>query len=287
MAMLANMFEVLAEPNRRRILDLLRDREQAVGDLVAALGLSQPGVSKHLRVLREAGLVEVRTDAQRRLYRLRTEPLREIDEWLAPYRAAWAGRLDALEAHLDDMEDLKGELMDDAALGTLTRQGDRWTLTFTRKLAHPREKVWRAVTEPAHLAAWYPQEIVGERRAGAPLRFVSSAGEGFDGQMLVFDPPAVMEFTWGADLLRIELRADGAGTLLTLTDTFGDLGKAARDGAGWHECLDRLAADLDGAAPPPWGERWREVHPRYVTYLGPDAATLGPPPGWDDAPAGE
>ena len=100
----SGMFEVLAEPHRRRILDLLREREQAVGDLVAALGISQPGVSKHLRVLREAGLVEVRTDAQRRLYRIRAEPLREIDQWLAPYRAAWAGRLDALEAHLDDME---------------------------------------------------------------------------------------------------------------------------------------------------------------------------------------
>lgn len=99
------MFQVLAEPHRRRILDLLREQEQAVGDLVSTLGISQPGVSKHLRVLREAGLVEVRTDAQRRLYRLRTEPLREIDEWLAPYRAVWAGRLDALEAHLDDMED--------------------------------------------------------------------------------------------------------------------------------------------------------------------------------------
>ena len=99
------MFEVLVDPHRRHILDLLREREQAVGDLVAALGLSQPGVSKHLRVLREAGLVEVRVDAQRRLYRLRTEPLREIDEWLAPYRAAWSSRLDVLEAHLDHMDD--------------------------------------------------------------------------------------------------------------------------------------------------------------------------------------
>jgi len=99
-----SVFEILAEPHRRLILDLLREREQAVGDLVSALGISQPGVSKHLRVLREAGLVEVRTDAQRRLYRLRTEPLREIDAWLAPYRAAWAERLNALEAHLDDME---------------------------------------------------------------------------------------------------------------------------------------------------------------------------------------
>ena len=91
------------EPHRRRILDLLRDGEQTVGDLVAELGLSQPGVSKHLRVLRQAGLVEVRADAQRRRYRLRTEPLREIDDWLAPYRAAWRDRFDALEAHLDGM----------------------------------------------------------------------------------------------------------------------------------------------------------------------------------------
>ena len=175
--------------------------------------------------------------------------------------------------------------MDDTDLGTLTRQGDRWSLRFTRRLAHPREKVWRAVTEPEHLAVWYPQEIVGERRAGAPLRFVSPAGDGFDGRMLVFDPPSVMEFTWGADLLRIELRNDGAGTLLTLTDTFDDLGKAARDAAGWHECLDRLASDLDGTPPPAWGETWRELHPVYVARLGPDAATIGPPAGWEEQAA--
>jgi uncharacterized protein YndB with AHSA1/START domain len=175
--------------------------------------------------------------------------------------------------------------MDDTDLGTLTRQGNRWMLTFTRRLAHPREKVWRAVTEPEHLAAWYPQEIVGERRAGAPLRFVGSAGDSFDGQMLVFDPPEVMEFTWGADRLRIELRADGAGTLLTLTDSFDELGKAARDGAGWHECLDRLVAELDGTPQRPMGETWVEVHPRYVAHLGPGAATIGPPPGNDPAGA--
>jgi DNA-binding transcriptional ArsR family regulator len=97
------VFEVLAEPNRRKILDLLRQDELAVGDLVAALGISQPGVSKHLRILREAGLVEVRIDSQRRLYRLQPEPLREIDDWLAPYRAAWRDRLDSLEHHLDEM----------------------------------------------------------------------------------------------------------------------------------------------------------------------------------------
>jgi DNA-binding transcriptional ArsR family regulator len=96
-------FEVLAEPNRRRILDLLQESESPVGDLVERLDLSQPAVSKHLRILREAGLVDVRADAQRRLYRVRPEPLRAIDEWLAPYRRMWAASLDDLEQHLDTM----------------------------------------------------------------------------------------------------------------------------------------------------------------------------------------
>jgi DNA-binding transcriptional ArsR family regulator len=98
---MANTFEVLAEPRRREILDLLRAGERPVGDLVERLAASQPGVSKHLRVLREAGLVEVRRDAQRRVYRLRAAPLVEIDAWLAPYRRLWEERLDALERHLD------------------------------------------------------------------------------------------------------------------------------------------------------------------------------------------
>ena len=97
------VFEALAEPNRRRILDFLAQRERPVNDLVSLLRVSQPAVSKHLRVLRDAGLVEVRAEAQRRLYRVRAEPLRELDDWLAPYRATWASRLDALESHLEDM----------------------------------------------------------------------------------------------------------------------------------------------------------------------------------------
>ncbi len=85
-------FEGLCEPNRRWILDLLLARERPVGDLVDVMGMSQPAVSKHLRVLRQAGLVEFRTDAQRRVYRVRPEPLVDVDEWLAPYRTLWAGR---------------------------------------------------------------------------------------------------------------------------------------------------------------------------------------------------
>jgi DNA-binding transcriptional ArsR family regulator len=96
-------FAVLAEPTRRRILDLLRVEPRSVGDLVSELGLTQPGTSKHLKVLRDAGLVTVRRDAQRRWYELRPEPLAEIDTWLAPYRRLWSDRLDALERHLDTM----------------------------------------------------------------------------------------------------------------------------------------------------------------------------------------
>ncbi len=99
------MFDVVAEPNRRRILDLLRESERPVGELVERLELSQPAVSKHLRILREAGLVEVRGDAQRRLYSVRPGPLRAIDEWLWPYRRMWAARLDDLERHLTTMPD--------------------------------------------------------------------------------------------------------------------------------------------------------------------------------------
>jgi DNA-binding transcriptional ArsR family regulator len=99
------VFEVIAEPNRRRILDLLMEEDRPVGDLVEAMHVSQPAVSKHLKILRDAGLVESRTEAQRRIYRVRTEPLRDVDEWLRPYRQQWASTLNALERHLEIMED--------------------------------------------------------------------------------------------------------------------------------------------------------------------------------------
>jgi DNA-binding transcriptional ArsR family regulator len=102
---MATTFDVLAEPTRRRILDLLLEQPRSVGELVERLGLSQPGTSKHLRVLRDAGLVQVRVDAQRRWYELRPEPLAEVDAWLRPYRQLWAKSLDALERHLDTMPD--------------------------------------------------------------------------------------------------------------------------------------------------------------------------------------
>jgi len=101
----ATAFDLLADPTRRRVLDALRSGERSVGELVERLEMSQPAISKQLRVLREAGLATVRVDRQRRIYRLEPGPLREIDEWLAPYRGYWEQRLDELEETLDSMED--------------------------------------------------------------------------------------------------------------------------------------------------------------------------------------
>ena len=101
---MTTIFDVLVEPNRRRILDLLYIEQRSVNELVEALGISQPSVSKHLRLLKAAGLVQVRQDAQRRVYTLQIEPLMELEAWLAPYRRKWAQTLDALERHLDAPE---------------------------------------------------------------------------------------------------------------------------------------------------------------------------------------
>ncbi|CAG7616286.1 ArsR/SmtB family transcription factor [Paenibacillus allorhizosphaerae] len=98
------LFEILAEPNRRKILDYLRARERSVGELVALLSLSQPGISKHLRILRQAELVTVRKDAQQHLYRLNAEPLQGIHDWFEPYRQYWTNKLDDLEKQLDEEE---------------------------------------------------------------------------------------------------------------------------------------------------------------------------------------
>ena len=155
-------------------------------------------------------------------------------------------------------------------------------IRFERTFAHPPEKVWLAITEPEHLAHWFPTTIEGERAAGAHLSFDFPQGQApaFEGEMLAFDPPRLMELRWGPDTLRLELHPDGAGTRLVLLDTLQELGKAARDGAGWHTCLDALAAHLDGE-PDPRGKLagWDEVHTAYVAEFGPAASTIGPPKG--------
>ena len=164
--------------------------------------------------------------------------------------------------------------------GVLERVDDRSVLRFRRELPHAREKVWRALTEPSHLAAWFPTSIDGERATGARLRFSFPEGEGddFDGEMIAFEPPSLLEFRWGTDTLRFELEESGVNTILVLTDTFDEVGKAARDAAGWHACLDVLEHELAGTTAP-WTptERWSDVHDGYVESFGSEASTIGPP----------
>ena len=177
-------------------------------------------------------------------------------------------------------------MTDAVDLGTLERGDGTVTIRFTRQFAHPPEKVWRALTEAEHLDKWFPTSIDGEFAAGAPLtfRFGKLEMPPMHGQMIACEPPKLLEFTWDDETLRFELDAYETGTRLDFAATFAEIGKAARDAAGWHVCLEQLAADLDGGTgePLPEGQRWREVHPQYVAAFGPEASTLGPPQEWQD-----
>jgi uncharacterized protein YndB with AHSA1/START domain len=168
--------------------------------------------------------------------------------------------------------------------GRLERVGGQVLVTFTRRFPSPPGAVWGALTEPDQLAAWFPTTIEGELAPGAPLRFRDrdDAAPPFDGVMLVYEPPSSMSLRWGDDVLRFEVHGEGDGTVLTLTVEFAELGKVARDGAGWHACLDLLGCVV-ARRTPPWSsaDRWREVHPGYVEDFGPEASTIGPPQEWE------
>jgi uncharacterized protein YndB with AHSA1/START domain len=162
--------------------------------------------------------------------------------------------------------------------GTLEAIGDRWRIRFRRPLAHPPERVWRAITEPSELAAWFPQPVSAEWRVGAEVRFGDDGAASFTGEVLRCDPPRLLEYTWGPDVLRFEIEPSASGCTLMLLDTFIEPGKAARDAAGWHVCLEALVATLDGCGVAGSVEsRWQAVHPGYVTAFGPEASTIGPP----------
>lgn len=177
-----------------------------------------------------------------------------------------------------------------AAYGQLITNEQRALLEFKRHLSHAPEKVWQALTQPEELAAWFPTTIDGERATGASLTFRFEHMDGLDpmhGEMLAYDPPSLLEFEWGSDRVRFELQADGDGTALTLTVELDELGKATRDGAGWHQCLDALDRTLDGVDGRDLDpDRWRELRDSYADQFGPEASVLGPPQEWEDAQRG-
>lgn len=170
----------------------------------------------------------------------------------------------------------------DDAYGSLSAENGAYVLRFERRLPHPIDKVWHALTDPAALRHWFPQDVEWDLHLGAKVQFSFRPGEGYDsippfhGEVLEYDPPRVLAFSWGPDSLRWELRPDADGCLMIFTDTLGERGKAARDGAGWHVCLDTLESWLDGTQPPP-ADHWQRAHLGYVARFGPEAATIGPP----------
>jgi uncharacterized protein YndB with AHSA1/START domain len=164
-------------------------------------------------------------------------------------------------------------------IGDLEKARDRWQLRFRRELRHPVAKVWKALTEPDELRKWFPDQVsVREWKVGARMEFKDANAriQPFDGEVLAYEPPRRLEFRWGTDVIRLEVAPHGDGCVLTLVDTIDELGKAARDGAGWHVCLGALEAALDGSSSI---SDWADVHEKYVQKFGPEASTIGPPEG--------
>jgi uncharacterized protein YndB with AHSA1/START domain len=159
--------------------------------------------------------------------------------------------------------------------GTLLREGDSWTLRFERRLAHPIERVWRAVTEPSELAHWFPGKVEIDLVVGGKMRF-GEPGLDVDSELLptqglvtALDPPRLFAFTWADEPLRFELTPDGDGCVLVFTHTFENRAGAPRFAAGWTECLDALLRMLGHDAPPS-GRRWPEYFQRFIDELGQD-----------------
>jgi uncharacterized protein YndB with AHSA1/START domain len=167
--------------------------------------------------------------------------------------------------------------------GTYITVDDRPALVFERRLAQPVDAVWRAITDPDELAAWFPNRVEGDLRTGGKLHFTFPEGLDYppmEGEVLAFDPPRRFHFTWGPDELRFDIEPldDGEGCVLRLTDVLSESEKAARDAAGWSVCLDTLDEHLAGAPTSAPGTRpssaWKEYYDGYVAQGLPAGAEI-------------
>jgi uncharacterized protein YndB with AHSA1/START domain len=170
-------------------------------------------------------------------------------------------------------------------LGTLKQTANGWQLQFVRTLDRPPATVWRAFAEPELVAKWFPSSIEGELVTGALLTFNISDynTEPFPGKVIEVDEPTLLVMQWGPDVLRFELAQTSTGTELTMTVELSEQGRAARDAAGWHECLDKLVVVFADDAGKVDAATWADTHPIYMDRLGPQASTIGPPQEYLDA----
>jgi uncharacterized protein YndB with AHSA1/START domain len=176
--------------------------------------------------------------------------------------------------------------MSETSHAVLEDEEGRAILRFERILAHPPERVWRALTEPGELSAWHPTPFALEPIVGGAIGFLPPPGAPAmpDGTLTAYEPPWLLAHTWGEDSLRWELQPHPSGSVLTLTHTFGDRLKAARDAAGWHLCLDALSRTLDGMGVSPQADAarqrssWRELNRQYEERFGIPSELATPPP---------
>ena len=258
------------------MLEALADGPATAGELAELLPIARPGVSRHLRVLREAGLVEVRQDAQRRIYSLRPDPLAGVDEWLARYRALWDQRLDALHTEVargkretKEHQMTGNEQADPRILGSLRAADGDGIVRVEDRFDTDIDDLWSALTEPRRLARWMG-EVEGELRLGGEFRarFFASGWEG-TGRVEVCEPPRRLRLlTRQPDqpqeqVIEVTLSADANQTILIWEERGMPPDQLAAYGAGIQVHVEDLAAHLMGRERCDAGVRWKELFPAY------------------------
>ncbi|MGY2085484.1 metalloregulator ArsR/SmtB family transcription factor [Blastococcus sp. SYSU DS0539] len=276
--------QALGDSTRRALLDLLAAGELPAGELADRFPVSRPAISRHLRVLREAGLVRVRSDGRQRLYALDPGPLREIDDWLERYRDLWASRLDALDTEMPaagghggrwrDMDQRREDVDLEARRGAVTTEADgRQRLEFRRSWPDPVEDVWAALTDPDRMARWIGT-YEGERGPGGHGTFTMTHEEEQVGEpmrIVECTPPRRLVVAWvqepeGSGVWRIDLdlSVEDDRTVLRFVQVFAADADVTDFAMGWHWYLDKLDAELGGrSVPGDWESFSAEVGPAY------------------------